>query len=45
MLGSLSGGFIYGVNPALPWILQSAILVGILFISLAMLHEPERAEI
>lgn len=45
IFGSIVGGYIYGLNPAYPWILQSIILLGNLVVSLALLHEPEKAEV
>ncbi len=45
MLGSLIGGYIYGLNPLYPWLLESILLLGSLILSLVFLHEPEKAEI
>ncbi len=44
MVGSLLGGYIYSLSPASTWLLQSVLTLGSLFLVLAFLHEPERAE-
>lgn len=40
-LGSLAGGYIYHLIPALPWVLQSGILLIGLVYTLLMLKDPE----
>ena len=45
VLGSITGGYIYSLNPTYPWILQFIALLGSLIVSLALLREPEKAEI
>ena len=40
-LGSLVGGFIYNLNPQLPWILQSLLLTAGLGYAYLKIHEPE----
>ncbi len=45
VLGSITGGYIYSLNPTYPWILQFIALLGSLIVSLALLRKPEKAEI
>jgi MFS family permease len=45
VLGSITGGYIYSLNPTYPWILQFIALLGSLIVGLALLREPEKAEI
>jgi len=45
MFGSLIGGYVYGVNPTYPWLLQLVLTIGSLILSLAFIHDPEKAEI
>ena len=43
-LGSLAGGFIYHLNPQLPWLLQSVFLtVGLIYVFF-MIHDPENPQ-
>lgn len=45
LIGNTIGGVIYGLNPVYPWILQTFILAGCLFLSIVFLKEPEIKEI
>jgi len=45
MFGSLIGGYVYGINPTHPWFLQLVLTIGSLILSLAFIHDPEKAEI
>jgi MFS family permease len=45
MAGLIMGGYVYGINPSYPWILQFVFLLGSLIVSLTLLREPEKAEV
>ena len=45
MLGALTGGFIYSLNPTYPWLILSITLVVILAVTLIFFREPEKAEL
>ncbi len=45
MLGALVGGYIYDLDPTYTWLVQSVLTFGSLALSLAFIHEPEKAEI
>ena len=45
MFGSVMGGYIYGVNSMLPWLLQSILTLGSLVLSITLIREPKKVEI
>lgn len=42
-MGSLASGFVYSVNPAYPWYLQSIALLAALALLIVLIREPEKA--
>ena len=44
-LGNLMGGYIYALDGALPWVLQSLLLAGALTLTYMWLRDPERAQV
>jgi MFS family permease len=44
MFGSVIGGYIYGVNSMLPWLLQSILTLGSLILSITLIREPKKVE-
>jgi hypothetical protein len=44
-LGNILGGYIYAYDGALPWVLQSIMLVGALILTHMWLRDPEKAHV
>ena len=43
-IGSYVSGYIYQLDPAYPWLIQSIALTTILILAVWLIREPERAE-
>jgi len=44
-LGNLLGGYIYAADGALPWVLQSLLLMGAMILTYMWLKDPEKAQV
>lgn len=43
-IGSFTSGYIYSINPAYPWLIQSVFLTVALLLSVLVIHDREKAE-
>ena len=45
MVASLSGGYLYELNPAYPWILAAVLTLAAILLALRSIHDPGEAEV